>query len=448
MRVMVPGPRSHVAVQTFRWLRTPVELLEDCRKEYGATFRLRLPQVEIVLFSEPGPIREIFTSRADEMHAGEVYNILRVIVGESSVLLLDGARHLRQRKLLLPPFHGERMRLYGATMAEVTRRVLSTFPQGEPFALHPHTQEITLEVILRTVFGAEEGAELRELSKRIKRMLALGEFRAAMLPMLYLSRNPQLESRLPWRWLLRRRNLTDALLFEQISRRRRESSATRSDVLALMLDARDDEGNGMTDLEVRDELMTALAAGHETTATALAWAFERILSSSAVHARLVEEIRGLGTRPDPERLAALPYLDATIKEVLRLRPVIPIVGRVLKRPFRLGGHDLSEGTAVAACIYLAHRNPEIYPEPDTFRPERFIDAQPDPYAWLPFGGGIRRCLGAAFAMYEMKIVLGTLLSRCDFTLAQPSPVRVRRRAVTFWPEGGTRVVARRAAASD
>jgi cytochrome P450 len=437
-----PGPPLPTAMQTLLWIRRPVDLMERCRKRYGPTFTIRLPPAPMVFVSEPDAIRTVFSAKADEMHAGEVNRIIRVLVGDNSVLLLDRAAHMRQRKLLLPPFHGERMRHYGATMVDITERNLSLWPKDEPFSLHPHTQEITLEVILRTVFGVTEGADLAGLRDALKRMLARAENRAAALLMLYLSEHPEAEHRLPWSLLVRERNRVDRLLFEQIAERRADTRASdRKDVLSMLLEARDDEGHGMTDAELRDELMTALAAGHETTATALAWAFERILSHPRVHDRLRDEVRGTtnGSGTSPEKLAALPFLDATIKEVLRLRPVLPLVGRILKKPFRIGGYDLPEGTTVAPCIYLAQRNPDVYQEPDEFRPERFLGVQPDPYSWLPFGGGIRRCIGAAFALYEMKIVLGTILSRVDLELAQAAPARVVRRAITFWPEHGTRV---------
>jgi cytochrome P450 len=207
----------------------------------------------------------------------------------------------------------------------------------------------------------------------------------------------------------------------------------------MLMRARDEQGEGMTDVELRDELVTALAAGHETTATALAWALERVLGHPRVHARLVDEVRALGAEPEPEKLAALPYLDAAVKETLRMRPVVPVVGRILQKPYRLGGYDLPAGTAVAPCVYLAHHDPQIYPEPFAFEPERFLDVQPDPASFLPFGGGLRRCVGATFALYETKIVLGTMLAACDFTLAQDGPARIVRRAITLWPEGGTRV---------
>ena len=428
-------------LQTLFWIRRPTDFMELCQRRYGHAFQLKLLPFGFSMFSDPESIRTLFAAKVDEMHAGEVNRILRVVVGESSVLLLDGPEHMRHRKLLLPSFHGERMRFYGETMAAITRVAIASWREDEAFSLHPHTQEITLQIILRTVFGADEGEELQTLSRQIKHMLAPAEHRISLPIMIYMSTHPSLETRAPFKWLLQRREATDRLLYRQIADRRRDPGAReRQDVLAMLMHARDEHGEPLTDRELRDELMTALAAGHETTATALAWAFERILSTPGVYAKLREELAAIGGESAaPEKIAALPYLDATIKEVLRLRPVIPVVGRVLREPTTLGGYELPAGTAVGACIYLAHRNPDVYPEPEAFRPERFLNAPPDPVSWLPFGGGIRRCIGAQFATYEMKIVLGTMLASCNFELAQNTPARTFRRAITFWPEGGTRV---------
>jgi cytochrome P450 len=413
------------------------------RRRYGPTFTVRIPPRGIAFFTEPEPIRQIFAARADAMHAGEFNAILRAVVGPSSVLLLDEASHMRQRKLLLPPFHGERMRLYGAVMQDATRRSIERWPRDTPFALHPHMQGITLDIILRTVFGVEEGPLHTELHDQLRRLLSLGDVPVSPLVLFLLSSRPERERRAPWSWILRDRDRTDVLVHRQIAARRAEGprGAERSDVLSLLLEAKDEHGAPMTNDEIRDELVTALVAGHETTATALCWAFERLLSSPRVLDRLLEEIEGAanGSLPAPEDIARLPYLDATIKEVLRLRPVVPVVGRVVKRPETIGGYDFSPGDYVGACIYLAHRNPDTYPDPETFRPERFLDMQPDPAAFLPFGGGLRRCLGAAFAVYEMKIALATILSMVEVKLAQPSPIRVVRRAITFSPENGVRV---------
>jgi cytochrome P450 len=439
-----PEPPLPTLVQTMFWIQRPTEMMQMCLRQYGSAFTLALPPYRISLFSDPESIRTIFAAKPDEMHAGEVNRILRTLVGQDSVLLLDGQEHLRHRKLLMPSFHGERMRFYGDTMAEITRDVMARWPEGEQITLHDHTQEITLQVILRTVFGADAGPEEQKLGDQIKHMLSAAENRLAIMPMVFLADRKHLENKAPFKWLLARRNAVDVTIFEQIARRRSDPTlAQRKDVLSMLLGARDDEGQGMTDVELRDELMTALAAGHETTATGLAWALERLLSNPATYDRLRDEVRACGDAPEPEQLATLPYLDATVKEVLRLRPVVPVVGRVLKKDTRLGGYDVPAGTAVGACIYLAHRNPNVYPEPDQFKPERWLGVTPDPTTWLPFGGGIRRCVGAAFALYEMKIVLGTMLATRDFELAQPKDARVRRRAITFWPEGGTRLRTRK-----
>jgi len=434
----LPLPPS---LQTWLWIRHPTQLMKFWSQRYGAAYRLRLPMVEFNLFSDPESIRRIFAAKPHEMHAGEVNSILRPLVGNSSTLLLDGDEHLRHRKLLAPSFHGERMRLYGDTMVKITRDVIARFPEAKPFALHPHTQDITLQVILRTVFGADEGAELDALSSQMKNLLSLAQYRVGFLAMAYLSMYPRLERHPLVRPLLARRDRTDALLYQIIRARRADPHAKqRQDVLATLMQATDEQGQPMTDAELRDELITALAAGHETTATALAWAFERVLSHPHVYRRLRTEVADAGgADASPETLVTLPYLDATIKEVMRLRPVVPIVGRVLKQPVTLAGYDLPEGAAVGACIYLAQRNPNLYSNPETFQPERFLGVTPDPTHWLPFGGGIRRCIGAPFATYEMKIVMGTLLAHCGFELAQKAPARALRRVVTFFPEHGTRV---------
>jgi cytochrome P450 len=433
----VPLP---MPLQTLLWVRRPTQVMDYAHLVYGKMFTLRLPTFNLALTCDREAIRTIFAAKPDEMHAGRFNRILRTLVGDSSVLLLDGGEHMHRRKLLLPSFHGERMRFYGNTMAEITQRTMAGWSEGETFSLHKHTQEITLQVILRTVFGADSGA-LGGLNLRVKQLMSRIEKPMALVPLLYLASHPEREDKLPWRWLLEQRNRMDEMLHALIREARSSSTEHdgRKDVLAMLLKARDEQGEGLSDDDLRDELMTALAAGHETTATSLAWAVERLVENPTSYDSARDEVRALGTEPDPERLTTLPYLDALIKEVLRMRPVVPLVGRVLMKPYHVAGYDLPAGTPVGASIYLAHRNPEIYPEPNAFRPERFLKGSPDPSAWFPFGGGIRRCIGASFALYEMKIVLGTMLAHCDFELAQNRPVRVVRRAVTFSPEGGMRV---------
>ncbi len=440
--MLPPGPSLPTALQTLLWIRRPIEVMRWCRARYGNPFALRLLGIgNVVLVSDPESIKQIFTGDPETHRAGEVNAVLGPIVGDNSVLLLDGARHLRHRRMLLPPFHGERMKLYGAQMQEITERNIDGWPKGEPFALRSHTQDITLEVILRTVFGVDQQEELRELRQRLERLLTIADSPLAIVGLI-----PGLRRDLPfspWARFLRDRASADEEIYAVIARRRRAGTEGRSDVLSLLLDAVDVDDQHLEDVELRDELMTLLVAGHETTATALCWAFERILATPRVLDRLERELTQVTAGVfEPEHLAQLPYLNATVHEVLRLRPVIPLVGRRLHAPITLGRFEIPKGWSVSPSIYLTHMNPALYDEPDEFRPERFLDQRPDPYAWFPFGGGLRRCLGMAFALQEMKIVMATILSRVHLELAESAPIPTVRRAVTFAPKGGTLVRSR------
>jgi cytochrome P450/predicted unusual protein kinase regulating ubiquinone biosynthesis (AarF/ABC1/UbiB family) len=433
-----PGPDEPPMLQALRWVQWPVPFLEECARRWGDSFTLRLPGgPPIVLFSDPEAIRQIFTGHEDELRAGEANVRLEPLLGRHSLLLLDGAEHLHERRLLQPPFHGERMQAYGEVMRAVVDRAIDAWPVGRPFPIQPEMQGITLDVILRTVFGLGEGAALAPLRARLAELLAL-----AASPEALLAASQNGNPRSPGARLLALRAEVDDLLYAEIRARRAAGGAGRDDVLSLLLEARDEAGEPMTDVELRDELITLLVAGHETTATALAWAVHRILESPAVLERLRAELGAAAKagRPTAAELARLEYLDATVRETLRLNPIIPLVGRRLARPMRIGGRDLPAGVVAAPCIYLAHRRPERWPEPERFRPERFLDARPGPYEFLPFGGGVRRCLGMAFALYEMKIVLGEVLSRAALQPAPGYAVRLVRRNITLAPSGGVPVV--------
>jgi cytochrome P450 len=422
-------------VQILRWLRDPFRVMTDAQAQFGDAFTLRLPRVPsgIVVFSDPLAVKDIFGFGPDDGHAGKAYFILRPLVGEHSLLQLDGAEHLRQRKMILPAFHGERMSAYGRTMIEMTHGSIDGWPLGRTFPVHRPMQSITLQVILRTVFGVEEGPRFAELAEVLRRMLDLTANWIFMLP--FLQRD--LGALSPWGRFVRLARRASEILRTEIRHGRESGTAGRTDVLAMMLDARDENGHPLTEDEVHDELITLLVAGHETTATALAWTLRWLLPDPDLIRRLNEEIATAGG--DPLRIAKLALLDATVKEALRLQPVIPMVGRVLQRPMRIGSLDLPEGAAVSASIYLVHRRPSLYAEPEQFRPERFLDFKPAAWEWLPFGGGIRKCVGAAFALYEMKMVLATMLPRVEMRLANER-VRIARRAVTITPEGGLPVV--------
>lgn len=441
-----PGPEMPPLLQALRWARWPITFLEESAARFGEVFTVRLPgSPPIVMFSNPDALKDIFTGSEDDLRAGEANARLEPLLGTSSVLLLDGDEHMRERRLLLPPFHGERMHAYGEAMRAIADRAIDGWPMQETFPIHPRMQAITLDVILKTVFGMDEGAALERLRAQLTELLSLASNPLALLGGMQVSKNPRaLGSRVQ-----ALRTAVDEALFAQIARRRTLGTTGRNDVLSLLLDARDEDGRPMTDRALRDELVTLLVAGHETTATSLAWATSRLLENPDVAARLRTELSAAVAEGHtaPAEIARLPYLDATVKESMRLDPVVPIVGRRLTTPLVIGGVSLPAGVVASPCIYLAHRRPERWSEPNAFKPERFLDSRPTPYEFLPFGGGVRRCIGAAFALYEMKIVLAQMLLRVDLLAVPNYRVRVVRRAVTLAPSDGmpVKVEERRAA---
>jgi cytochrome P450 len=398
----------------------------------------RMPK-GIVVLSDPTAVKDLFGLGPDEGHAGKANFVLKPLVGEHSLLLLDGAEHLRQRKMMLPAFHGERMHAYGRAMLDVTNDSIERWPVGRAFPIHKPMQSITLQVILRTVFGMEEGPRFVELARVLTEMLDASANPIFLFPFMQRDLGPFS----PWRTFIQRSQRAREILLAEIRRGREAGTAGRTDVLAMMVDAKDEAGGTLGADEIHDELLTLLVAGHETTATALAWALRWLLPDRELVGKLREEIATAGG--DPLRIAKLELLDATVKEALRLQPVVPMVGRVLQEPMRLGNVDLPRGALAAAGIYLVHQRPSLYPEPRRFRPERFLGFKPAAWEFLPFGGGLRKCIGAAFAIYEMKMVLAAVLPRVEMRLAREQ-VRQVRRAITITPEGGLPVVltARRA----
>ena len=440
-----PGPRLPSIAQGLWFMLRPVGFFESCKARYGEPFTIRIPSTPpVVMFSHPAAIREIFTGDEDVLRAGEATVVLQPILGPNSLLLLDGDRHLRERRMMMPPFHGDRMRAYAETMRDVTEAAVATWPVGRPFPLLAETQAITLDIIVRTVFGMAEGAAMAMLRDRLRRFISLAVNPLSLWPVLQVDLGPLS----PWGRFVRLRREIDGLLDAEIAARRIASAPESSDVLSLLLSARDEQGDPMPDEHLRDELMTLLLAGHETTATALAWTMHRILTEPGVEQRVREEVRGVAPdgRLRPEAVGQLEYLDAVVKETMRLNPVLPDVMRLLKAPLTIGGIDLPAGVGVAPNIYSAHRRPDVWPEPDRFRPERFIGTRPNPYEFFPFGGGMRRCLGMAFALHEMKVVLAALFARADFALSPGYGVRVVRRNVTWGPSEGMPVVLTRRAA--
>ena len=424
-----PGPRAPSWLQTMRWWTRPIPFFERCRARYGRRFTVRLvASPPFVMLADPDEVKQVFTAPAEVLHPGSGARILEPLIGRNSVILLDEDAHLAQRRLMLPAFHGEQVARLTEVMAEVAVAEVGGWPRGEPVALHPRLQALTLEVILRTVFGLDEGARLDRLREHMRAMLAVGANPVSLLPPMQRDLGP----RSAWGRFLRTRAQADAELFALIEERRRDG-AQRDDVLSLLLAARHEDGSPMTPQELRDELMTLLVAGHETTASQLAFTFERLVRTPAVLTRLTEQVAGA----DGDA-----YLTATMQESLRRRPVLPNAApRLVMEETEVGGRRYPAGVCLVPNAYLVHHDPAIYPDPYAFRPERFLEQSPGTYTWIPFGGGRRRCLGAAFAMVEMKVVLRAVLERAAPRLAGDRRLELsRRRSITLSPREGAEVV--------
>jgi cytochrome P450 len=423
-----PGPRLPRILQTAGFVFAGPRFLEACRRRYGnaVSFSTVFDSGFVILF-DPELVKELFQGSGDQLHAGEANSLLGPVLGERSVLLLDGAEHLRHRRLMLPPFHGRRMQAYAEVMVASADQEIDSWPVGEPFALLPSMQALTLRVILRAVFGYRAGAAEDELQRSIRAMIEPIARPRGVLLMATMGRLGS-DRGASQRFEASRRAV-DEILYAEIARRRAEPDLDqRDDVFSALLLAEDEHGERLTDREVRDELVTLLLAGHETTATGLAWTFDLVLHAPAVHRRAVEGDDA--------------YLDAVVKESLRLRPVIPGVGRVVRgEAFQLNGYVIPPGVEINPSIRMIHRRADLYPDPESFRPERFLGPDPpDTYTWIPFGGGTRRCLGASFALMEMRIVVRRVLERCALRPAAGKRDEVQFRAITLAPRNGVRVV--------
>jgi cytochrome P450 len=427
-----PGPSMPSALQLAGFWTRPLAFLERCRERYGKRFTLRLPGTPpLVMLTDPGEVKEAFTAPPDVLHPGQGFRMLEPVLGRNSVILLDEAEHMEQRKLLLPAFHGERMDRLTGLMEEVTAAEIAAIPRDVPLPLHPHAQDLTLKIMLRAVFGLEPGPRFDALCERLQSMLEFGDRPISLLPPPKPgSRTMKLaEQAGPFASFVRTQEEVDETLFALIAERQAEGVAG-DDVLAMLLEARHEDGSSMSQQEIRDELLTMLVAGHETTASTLAWAVERLVREPAVLQRLTAEVE---TDDDA-------YLTATIQETLRDRPVFPNAApRYVAKQVTVGDWTYDPGCSLVPNSYLIHHDPTIYPDPHTFRPERFLDQPPGTYTWIPFGGGRRRCLGASFAMLEMKIVLRTLLTTCNLHDPGAGVEAAQRRNITVRPVRGARV---------
>jgi cytochrome P450 len=424
-----PEAKGNSLSQTLRWTFRPLPFMQECRERYGDSFSLNFLGFErpMVLISDPAAIKALYMERSHGLPPGRNI-ILEPILGSGSLLLQEGAEHLARRRLMLPSFHGERMRSYEAVIAEAIDTEIDSWPLHSEFPIHTRMQAVTLEVILRAVFGVSEGLRLERLRGMLSNVLQETASPRAQLVGLATRR---FGGRGPWARFEGALREVDELLYAEIAEHRTKSDlAERDDILSMLMLSEFDDGSTMDDTELRDQLMTMLLAGHETTATALAWTFDLLLRHDGALTRLRDS---LAAGEDD-------YLRATISESLRLRPVLPLAGRRLATELSVDGLTLPAGTDVSPAIWLTHTRADLYPEPFAFKPERFLENGPDTYGWIPFGGGIRRCIGATFAEFEMRIVLREVLTRCDLHKADPRPEKTGRRNITLSPKDGTPVV--------
>lgn len=426
----LPGPRLPGWALAALMMGRGAATVAACRRRYGSVFALRIAFLGTMVYvSDPADIKAVFAGDPGVFHAGEANRMLRGLLGDSSLLVIDDDEHRDRRRLMLPPFHRDAVARQAGLMAQIAADNIDGWPVGRPFALAPKMSEITLEVILRTVIGASDPKRLAALRRIMPELLDVGPWESLAIT------NPKLLARRPWRALRQRIAEADDLLYAEIADRRADPDlAERTDTLAMLVRAE----TGMTDRELRDQLMTLLVAGHDTTATGLSWALERITRHPVVLAKavLAAEASAAGDAAGEE------YLDAVVKETLRIRPVVFDVGRVLTSPVDLAGYRLPAGTMVVPGMGLVHASPEVYPEPDRFDPDRMLGASLSPTTWLPFGGGNRRCLGATFALVEMRVVLREILRRAEFGTTAAPGERQKLKHVIFIPHRGARVTVR------
>jgi len=438
------GPRTSSAIQLYQWSMRPLELLEDCAQRFGDTFTLRFAGFgTIVMFTSPEAIKEIFRGDPHTLHSGEANAFLSQIVGENSLLVLDDEPHARQRHVTMPAFKGDRMRSFFSAMRDRTLDSIAEWPESRSFRIDQSMRDITLRVILQAVLGISTGDKFESLTKQVARVLNFGATKWSLIltKVAELIRLNHLKSLPYYRQL---RDLDDTL-FEIIEQHRTESGTTNRSILTDLLESRHEDGNMMSNQELRDIIITSLMAGHETTATALAWSVEQILEHPNILERIRAELTSVtnGSELQAEHLPRLEYLDAVIKESLRIRTILPFVIRLVKQPFTVDGREYPSGVQLAPCVHLVHRREDLYSDAAEFHPERFLERKYSPYEWLPFGGGNRICLGMSFALFEMKVVLATVFSKVQLTRPKGAVSEIGRRGIVLSPSDGVTVIARR-----
>ncbi|MEM8720131.1 MAG: cytochrome P450 [Cyanobacteria bacterium P01_G01_bin.39] len=436
------GDQAPAPLQLFKWIAQPFAYLEECSQKYGDIFTMRLFGFPpLVFISNPQGIKQIFSADAQCFDVAQTNDLARPILGDNSLLLMDGNRHKRERKLLMPPFHGEKVKSYCSSICEITETVASRWEINQPFIARDATQEITLKVIMQTVFGLSEGARHEQLRSLLADWIEItaSPARSSFIFLKFLQ--VDLGAWSPWGNFIRTKQKIDDLLQAEIEERRAKPEQLGNDILSLMLSVVDEDGQPISDDQLKDELITLLFAGHETTATALAWAFYWLTKLPEVKEKLLQEIDSLGKNPDPLEISRLTYLTAVCQETLRLYPIVPIaMGRLAKQDIEIMGRKFKAGTTFVPCIYSTHHQEDLYPNSQQFRPERFLERQYTPYEFLPFGGGVRLCLGYALAMLEMKLVIASIVSKYNLELADNKPIKPMRRGGTITPSNGVPLV--------
>lgn len=427
--------------QLIQWIADPIEFQKRHQQQYGDVFTMRLAGLgSFVIIGNPQVIQDIF-SQDTRFDVGRGNGLAEPLIGKHSVMLMDGDRHRRERKLLMPPFHGERLQTYASQICLITEQVARQWQIGQPFVARSAMQQISLEVILQVVFGLSEGERYQQLKPLLTRWLNLTDspLRSSILFFKFLQKDWGTWT--PWGQLKAQQRQMHNLLQAEIEERRTQETEGRKDVLSLMMAARDENGQAMTDEQLRDELLTILFAGHETTATSLAWAFYQILRNAEIHEKLLQELDTLGADRSPLEIAQLPYLNAVTQETLRMYPVLPVIfPRITRSRTQIAGYEFEAETTLMPSIYLVHSREDLYPAATEFKPERFLSRQYSPSEYMPFGGGSRRCLGYALAQLEMKLVLAMIFSKYKLALAENRPVKLQRRGFTLAPKGGVRLV--------
>ncbi len=438
---VINGSKSPQFIELIAAIIRPTERLDECAAQYGDIFISKLSGFRpFVLFSHPQAIEQIMTADPNLFDSGVANRMLHPLVGDYSLLLLDGNTHQRQRKLLTPPFHGDRMKSYGKLICKITEEVMNKQAIDKIFSIRSAMQEISLRIILRAVFGLDETERFSQLRKLLSSLLdSVGSpLSSSLLFVPALQKDFGAWS--PWGRFVRQKQKIKELIYVEIHERRLKNNTLGEDILSLMMSVKDEAGQPMTDAELNDELMTLLFAGHETTASALAWAFYWIHTLPVVKEKLLKELNSLSSNFDPNEVAKLPYLTAVCQETLRIYPIAMFTfARIPKASYQVMGYNFEPGTQLTPCIYLTHQREDIYPEPKKFKPERFLERQFSPYEYLPFGGSNRRCIGMAFAMFEMKLVLATVMAQWQMNTAETKPVQPVRRGITLAPSGGVKM---------